>query len=407
MEAIFFNEMKSIGLDYIKLISDDFLLKDNFEHYPHLMDDEEIFLDPFLIAHYHQPARTESQSLDQLLLGYIKKGKEPTSIEVKSDVNGAIYLSNIGYLLTHLSHTTFVLNITNDPAIEKYTLVFERKNIPFKFEHLRFVPDTNIEIFRHSHEYIIHKLGHDEHITDIYLETEPNELVDQYSETMIRACEMMRKVDPAQFMELQQLVKKVVFFRADRFVNFTSMDIQGIVFISTYTSAKELTFLDTLVHECAHLALYLILFDINSFFTVDPFELRFQSPFRTTLRSLYQSLHATFVLSKLVRFYNNCFKAELFSGIQKYELIGLLVLDIKLLGEAITYIGDRSLYTDEGWKVFEEIKKVYHQTCEERKDIISKYRPPEGDRNASVDPRDFEIDAFLKINNLTRAELVG
>jgi hypothetical protein len=404
MKAIFFNELKDLGLDYVKLVSDDFLLKDKFENYE-LLADEEAFVEPFLIAHYHQPSRKESQSLNQLLLGFMEKGKEPSKIEVRTDACGAIYLPQIGYLVTKFPHATFTLNISSESSGKKYTLDLSGKNIPFEFEELRYVPNSNIEIFRYSHEYIIHKLGHDEHITDVHLETEPNEIVDKYSKTMINAFEIIRKVDPLQFEELNELTKKIAFFRADRFVNFTSMDVQGIIFISTYDSAKELTFMDTLIHECSHLSLNLILFNLEDFFTIDPFELKFRSPFRTILRGLYQSLHATYVLAKLVRFYNKCYKAKVFSGIQEYELIGLFLLDMKLLGESLDYIGDRSDYTEAGWNIVEEINKVYHTIYKEQEMLIKKYKVPGEDRDAAVVPKDFEVDAFLEVNNLSRAEL--
>jgi len=198
METIFFNELKNEGMDFVKLVSDDFLLKDNFNNYQ-LLTDEEAFVEPFLVAHYHQPSRTESQSLDQLLLGFMGERNKPNNIEVRSDDCGAIYLPKIGYLVTKFPHSTFNLNISPDSSGKKYSLTLKDKNIPFEFEELQFVPNSNIEIFRYSHEYIIHKLGHDEHITHVYLETEPNDVVAKYSKTMINAFEIIRKVDPLQF----------------------------------------------------------------------------------------------------------------------------------------------------------------------------------------------------------------
>lgn len=206
-------------------------------------------------------------------------------------------------------------------------------------------------------------------------------------------------------MEIQKLVKKIAFFDCGYFMNFTSMDIQGIVFISSYNAAKPLTFIDTLIHETSHLALNLILMNYQDYFTIDPFELKFNSPFfeKSIKRGLYHSIHATYVLSKLVRFYDKLYDSGKLQGIQKYELLGLFLLDIKLLEKALSFIDDQSLYTAKGWTLFNEMKRVYETVSHDKKTLIDTYKIPDGydNQNAAVIPRFFEADDFLKANNLT------
>lgn len=398
MGTLFFNSEVHLGLDVFKIIMDDHLMNDGYSNYNNLKDDQELFLEPFLIAHYNVQ-NLDVYPLDQILYNYLNQ----QNIEVVSDHRGIIYLPETGYLITKFPNTMFSLQVHDNT----YTLIDKnsKKEVDFLFEELLFVRDSSIEIVKYNHPYIYNKLANDKRLKELSVKDVNTVQLESYSTVLNKGYELIKEVDELQYLEIQKLVKKIVFFDCGYFMNFTSMDIQGVVFISSYNAAKPLTFIDTLIHETSHLALNLILMNHQEYFTIDPFELRFNSPFfkKSIKRGLYHSIHATYVLSKLVRFYNKLYDSEKLQGVQKYELLSLFLLDIKLLGDALSFIDDQRLYTEKGKALFNEMKLVYETISLDKKTLIDTYKIPEGydNQNAAVTPRFFEADDFLQANNLT------
>lgn len=403
MDTVFFKEDVHLGKDALSILIDDHLLEDDYNNYNHLKDDLSFYSEPFLNAHYHCDD-LKKYPLDQLLFGYFKNNQGVKKIEVKSDAHGVIYLPEIGYFITSLKEQLFYLLLDEN---QKITLVHQNngEEVLFEFEKLVYLSQSSIEVLTHSHEYLLHKIKFSDHIKLIAKDLEvPRDKISHYYTTLNKGYDIIRKVDTAQYDEIEKLVKRITFFDCGYFMNFTSMDFQGTIFISTYDSAKPLTFIDTLIHETSHLALNLILIDPEVYFTIDPFELRFNSPFfeESKKRGLYHSIHATYVLTKLVRFYNTLYDSKELKGIEEYELLGLFLLDIKLLGEALSYIDDPDLYTDKGNALFQEMKNLYETVCIDKKEIIDTYKIPVSynNVNASVTPKNFEVDDFLKINKI-------
>ncbi len=406
MGTLFFKEDLQLGKDTLHIMIDDHLLEDHYDNYGHLKDDQSFYSEPLLNAHYHC-SDLEKYPLDQLLFGYFENPQLQRKITVKSDKNGIIYVPNVGSFVTLFKQQLFDFKLDEVQGV-KLIHKKTRKEVSFTFEKITYLSQSSIEVLTHSHEYLLHKIVSSDHI---YLNTENIEVskdkVLQYYHVLNSAFNIIKKTDAEQLFEIENLVKRIAFFDCGYFMNFTSMDFQGTIFISTYDSAKPLTFIDTLIHETSHLALNLILIDTEAYFTIDPFELKFHSPFfeKSTKRGLYHSMHATYVLTKLVRFYNRLFDTKILKGVEEYELLGLFLLDIKLLGEALSYIDDPTLYTRKGKALFNEMKTLYEAVCLDKKEIINTYQIPQShnNTNASVTPKNFEVDDFLKINNIVLA----
>lgn len=402
MDTLFFHSEVELGLDLLKIIIDDCLISDNYNNYDKLQEDQELYLEPFLIAHYNL-TDLDKYSLDQILYGYFDNKEEVDDIEVISDQKGIIYLPKIGYFVTNLPNNIFAMSMNSE---EQFILKDKTssKIVDFVFEELIYVGNTSLEILKYNHRYIYSKLGNDQKLKHISTNDIATDEILKYSEVLNEGYELIKSVDEMQYNEIQKLVKRIAFFDCGYFMNFTSIDFQGNVFISTYNAAKPLTFIDTLIHETSHLALNLILMNYHDYFTIDPFELKFSSPFfkKSIKRGLYHSVHATYVLSKLVRFYDKLYDSGKLTGIKEYELLSLFLLDIRLLKEALSYISDQNLYTDKGKALFYEMKSTYDTISNDKKHLIDKYKIPEDhtDVNAAVLPRFFEAEDFLKVNNL-------
>ncbi len=69
-------------------------------------------------------------------------------------------------------------------------------------------------------------------------------------------------------------------------------------------------------------------------------------------------------------FYNNLYDKRI-KGIEKYELLGLFLLDIKLLKDALSFIDNQSLYTEKGKALFLEMKLVYDTISLDKKELIN------------------------------------
>lgn len=113
-----------------------------YQHAPEWFDilnfeDDSIFLEPSLFYYFRKLTRQEKcmMPLEQILWGYTPKEKRLSTINVFTDIDGVIYLPNIGYI------------VTNTEGLKEHSITFVNgeKNIIFNNEKLDIVPRKTIE----------------------------------------------------------------------------------------------------------------------------------------------------------------------------------------------------------------------------------------------------------------------
>lgn len=117
---------------------------------------------------------------------------------------------------------------------------------------------------------------------------------------IVRVLDLLERHDPETFGEIAALVTDVVVIRSDEINAGSSFRVHGLVLLRELKGARDWTvYLENLVHEAAHLQLFLA-------WTQDPIfangaSLRRPSPLRRGARPLSGIFHAMFVLARTIR----------------------------------------------------------------------------------------------------------
>ncbi len=117
-----------------------------------------------------------------------------------------------------------------------------------------------------------------------------------------KALDEIKNISTSYYDETKHLVSNILFVKSDKFIAASSFDILGLV-----TFIEKLDFnitVEYIVHETAHQYLYnLMVFDV-----ICEGEGRYESPLRKDPRPLEGIYHATFVLARIIDFYNKALK---------------------------------------------------------------------------------------------------
>ena len=125
----------------------------------------------------------------------------------------------------------------------------------------------------------------------------------KFSETSMKvrmALENIKRVSPIVHEEIETFITTYMIVHSNRFVAGSSFPLIGLVGLSDAHSIDHI--IDLMVHENAHQYIY----HLTVFDEVCQGEGMFQSPLREDARPLEAIYHATFVLARLIYFYQLC-----------------------------------------------------------------------------------------------------
>jgi len=362
--------------------------------------DDSIYQEPLLYAYFCNPERGKV-NLNEILYGYMKDTYQSNGIEVYSDVNGRIYVANIGWFLTDKLNKLILIKKKN----KSYELIYKNKKISFDFEPIDLIKGTNIELLKYS----IPILGH------CYFDVE-NNLIDVEIEnisklqkrSLSKAYNLIKKYAPYQFKLINFVVRKNVIFNIDSGLrnSFSTMMANGIAFFNSYQEDyNEVFFVDDIAHQTGHCIFYALLEDTSEFIKVEPsitIEIISYGQNETENRSLYILFHALYTYYTTLKCLDACLSEGVFSGAKKHEAIGRLCFyfskcykDILLIDNPISSnTRAKEMFTDKGFKVYSEIKRTFIDLGDKwRKDIEKGY-------SLSNQPYNFSYSKFVKLNPL-------
>jgi hypothetical protein len=134
----------------------------------------------------------------------------------------------------------------------------------------------------------------------------------KYSSLIAESLESLKKASPLFFKEFESYVTEIKLFNSDRLVGMTDPRLFGSVYICIPNNElpPSVYFCEHIIHETSHLHLN-TLFAQDRLILNDPSE-RYTAPIRPDPRPMYGIFHATYVLSRMVRIFDQL--ARLFEG---------------------------------------------------------------------------------------------
>lgn len=343
-------------------------------------EDDTIYAEPLLYTYINQP---DTKWLDAIIYGY-EKIKKPV-IEVFSNAQGVIYIPGIGYFLTDLPYTTFLLKTSESG----FSLEFNGEKIGYVFEELLFF-DYGIEIVKY--QYPLFEAIFDEEDT----EDSPILIKDVYKHhltTMSKGLELIKQYNPEFFRMLLICLKKIMLFTARLPYSFATLSIHNMIFMNVNLWDTEIFFVDHFSHEGAHVIFFTITYDSK----VRMFTCPFNTP-ATDIKSLglnhgtiYLRFHGLFTFQEIARSLALCMASLPSSDKNQDEIRGRLIFQMERFRLMLDLFSDKEILAAEGLQWFESFKETY-------KNLTAQYNAVAGMYDLSDQPYDFSYKIFTEKN---------
>ena len=370
------------------------ILADTLKDSNKLVFDKSCFFNPLIYTYFSYFKESESISIEPYLIGF-KKQDNFDALTVKTNKNGIVYLSNIGYLTTPYINTEIKVNSKN--AIFSVYQKDSKEALKIEVKPIYKIPNSNIEILLHSNS-IIELIGNTGK-KKITLRSESD--IKKLTPFAEEALELIKRTNLACFEEITQNLRMIIFFDASYNYNFSALEYNGAVFFNPSKSEKTVIwFVDSLIHEATHINLNLALINFEEYFTIDPYQTVFSSPFRKKdfKRGLIHVVHALYVIAKLCLFYDQLISKLDCKNKYYNEVLGRLVLNIRFLETGFQEIDYEPFYTKKGLLLLNYFKDTSFEMSKKRKEILQKYKVPANSNNHLFSLTDFE-----KINQLNNS----
>jgi hypothetical protein len=327
------------------------------------------WLEPSYFAHFHGPSSDDPNELLREL--YVHIGSDEGLHELRANALGLMEIPNVG---------TFV-NLEHDKT---YSLSGPKHSPDLvdcaKGHRMRLVPVTRVgntpmRLRTFPHPYFA--TMYDEFaIQAERCGTHFAADLDLNSSTFVApiqaALVLIESVAPALYGQVVRLIRDLVILRGEGLIGGTSLSMHGVVFLVPWLSSPAF-FADHLIHESAHIALNVMLYDLERYFRRDPFETVFTSPFRPDARGLYHALHATFVLARLTAFYDRALSRGS-SAAASDETVGRLAFCHRGLLSGLQQIECSNYYTEVGRHLVADLRRVSNDVASRWRHLLPRVR---------------------------------
>jgi len=361
----------------------------------HLDIDEAAYASPFLYTYFNHTEEAKAVKIVPYFIGY--KSKEIFNfIETTTNSEGVAYFANIGYFLTDFKKTKILLSRHKEGNF-RLTLRGRTDLEAFDFKTLLMIEGTNIEILRYTNALveIIAQSDSSNNVKKIKLKSPTK--ISSVSKDIKEALSVIKGISLATYNQVIENIRLIVLFNASSGRNFSAIEYSGAIFLDPPKSFSQIWLIDSLIHESSHVNLNIALVDFEKYFSIDPYERVFASPFRKKAdkRGLYHIVHALYVIANLAVFYDSFFQQSTNKDKNYPEILGRLLMNIKFLGEGIGEIDFKPFFTKKGLKLLNYFKDTHVHLSTKYKDLISSYSIPNDSDNHI-----FSLKQFKEVNEL-------
>ncbi|KAB5596799.1 aKG-HExxH-type peptide beta-hydroxylase [Vibrio parahaemolyticus] len=230
----------------------------------------------------------------------------------------------------------------------------ESKNIIYE---CIFLPKPRLKIYKNSYNFqtinwVKSYLKNEAKIAnkkDIVLEIIQKN-IDEYSQVIRDSLDLIHITWPELYLEMTELLREVVFFKGDWLRSCSLTATFGAVYICPRNNWNTIDYADILIHEAAHHYL-------ESVTHITPIiknpNLLVNHPIRDDARTLEKSIHASFVLSRLVMFHH--ILDDTLVGPSLNYSNNLLNHYSKMLNNSLDTLRSSASFTDSGFNLYKEM----------------------------------------------------
>jgi HEXXH motif-containing protein len=339
-------------------------------------ENDTIFLEPLAFAWFNQP-NGNSIPLGQILLGYLTESSENTETVVFADGRGIVYIPTIGHFMTNTR--SCYLTLIWEQVQKAFTLFNGLSLVPHKFESIRYLPDTQIEVALHDNPLYSHLFA-GSHEVILEMSTHPvasgkyemDHAATVQTANLEEAWRILADCCPQQASDIAAVARRVVLFSSNSIWSFATVSAHGTAFLSCTEYDSVLFYIAELAHQFGHNVLNAALVEREKFFKVDPDKL-FVSDWTGNAqdnRNLYSAFHGLYTTTKVAEVLDCCIRADLFTGRHKHVLIGRLADNQRRYKTGLEKAPHADLFTNEGQKVYKEMDELCAEIYNRNADLI-------------------------------------
>lgn len=358
-----------------------FLYNHNKDYYQLVdFDKDEVFLRSLLLSYFLDERK--DTTLDQILFTSLPAEREK---EVMTNEHGVAYVPGVGYFET--GQPSAILSLRQHAGA--YEISHRGQSLAFTLVPPDLIPGTRIEIARHLLPYtqaIFDEVRPDDPAAEV------EQITRQHASKVKQAFAMLEEHFPVYYSWLMKSMTTIQVFKNPGIWSFAAVKSYGISYLSAHERRSLLFFLEDILHQCAHNIFFAVTyFDKKELFLIDPESNLDAFTQNGDHRDIYGVFHGLFTQSCISIFFDTCLENNLFSGEERFEVLGRLSDNMKRWEKMIGVFSTEGIFTEMGEQFFAEFKSIY--------DVLhEKYKPLIYDFDTSNQPYIFCFDKFLEAN---------
>jgi hypothetical protein len=354
---------------------------------------DDIFLEPLLFAYFNHENGDQCATLPQLLFGYLDHASRPARIPVMSAGNGVVYLPQIGYFNTGMSHAR--LDLINEHG--KLRLEHGGTRLAHTFEERIMVADGRLEVYRYDHPlFTPHYVPYDPWVRDLPpVGVEVADTVTRHLPNLEQALALLKRYCRPLYDEILTTNRSITLFHNPAVFCFVSLSIHGAIFLTTIPENDEVFFLEELIHQCSHNTFNAALFDKTDYFKIDVEREMLGEHLnkKNETRTIYSALHGLYTVVKRYECFDVLYREDVFGGRQKHEFLGRIGDIKKRLNTGLGGLDFPKVYTPRGAEMY----RLMQRTGD---DVQARLSAIDGVFDFSNQPYEFSYAKFAELNPL-------
>jgi hypothetical protein len=360
------------------------------------INNDDIFLDPFIFAYFNDDDAENKVTLEQLVYGYILDEKKPEHISAIIDNEGILYLSNIGYfkineLDARNKKCDFFYNKRD------YKIFCENKNIAFSFYPLLFADDeAKLEVMQFQHPLLkpyfkVLRPGYPNQ--GEVCEVEIYDISKFQYQNLKKAVVFIKNYFPLIYETIVASNKKVAIFGNQAMLPFAAQNTLGISYISSLYTDSYIFFMEEMLHQASHNLFRYMSYNKPMYFKIDV-ENEILGKYinnSNEKRNIYNVFHGVLTITQRLICFKYIIENKLLTGIDLHELIGRYCDQYRRHHAGLEKLNLDTVYTELGKKLYLEMDNASEESLSYFRDIAKKY-------NVKEQPSEFNFQQFLVLN---------
>lgn len=357
-------------------------------------ENDKLFYEPLLFSYFNDKENYIKYINNILFYKY----NESNKLEIYSDEFGRVYLSNLGWLLTNYPNEAFYFN--------KKDLFLKNKNIDYRFEEIKIIEGTKIELLQYEIPLLRHCFFD---VTNKLISVEIENISREKIESLTKAYKLIKMYAPEQFELIEKYAPKCLVFKVDTFLrnSFAAMSAQGIGFYNSYQDDyDEIFFVDDIAHQTGHVIFNLLIYNENLFFKIN--KKTIIESFTMADGSITENRDLEVIFHALYTYYTSficldaCMDSKTLTSRQEHEALGRISFyinkcyrDLLLIDNPVSSQEKSNEYfTNEGLLIYDEIKNKWIEIYKKWNHLVNHF-------DMSNQPYNFTYSEFIKLNPLT------